>query len=733
MATRFSAQMSGQMPGWPAAMRVMSRKPPAARRSRARCSSARSSARRIRVAAVRWGTWDTTATSASWRSGARATTVGAQDGDDGCARRRRRRRRCRRPGVSTQVRALEQVGPGAVDALQLGAGHGVAAHEAGVVHQLEQRRLHAADVGDQPGRCRPAPRATSSATAPTGVATKVISASGSVADRVEGPQLDGPRGHAPGRGRARSRASPARAGPGRWSRRSARCPIDLGAADARSAISASARAGRRGGRRRPRGRRGAARSRDRSVVEVHAGPGCSSGRGPVDVELPGADQRHVAQPDLAGRRGREHRVDVVGGGEQHADQVVVVDAVAARTSRSSSATVRSRICSAVSASTVVAPRRARTAVGMAGDAIGGAVGRAPRRPPGRRSPTSGRPAATAAAARGPAPRRRSAPATAPACSVRSVSGPMRVRTSRSTGWPTASHMRRTWRLRPSWMTSRTTPGATRATWAGAVDAVLELDALAQPAQRGPRSARPRPGPGTPSRPRSDGWVEPVGQLAVVGEQQQALGVEVEAAHREHPGLVGHQLDHGRPALGVVGGGDHAGRLVQQVVDEPGSRPRWARRRPRPGRASGSTRRPSTATSPLTVTRPSAIRSSHTRRLPRPARASTFWSRSPSWSCSPGTGQSWSGIESTCWLVTRAAAHDRGSCSSACFELRQRREASMSTRSPCSSASTTSAPGTKSATGGRSSSESRPSARGTRRWCRTARPGPGPGRGPTSAM
>ncbi len=55
MAVRFSAQMSGQIPGWPEAMRVMSRKPPAARRSRARCSVARSSARRISAAAVEVG------------------------------------------------------------------------------------------------------------------------------------------------------------------------------------------------------------------------------------------------------------------------------------------------------------------------------------------------------------------------------------------------------------------------------------------------------------------------------------------------------------------------------------------------------------------------------------------------------------------------------------------------------------------------------------------------------
>ena len=42
IAGRFSAQMSSQMPGRPLATRVMSRKPPAASRSSAACSSARS-------------------------------------------------------------------------------------------------------------------------------------------------------------------------------------------------------------------------------------------------------------------------------------------------------------------------------------------------------------------------------------------------------------------------------------------------------------------------------------------------------------------------------------------------------------------------------------------------------------------------------------------------------------------------------------------------------------------
>ena len=62
------------MAGLPAAMRVMSRNPPAARRRSARCSSERSRATVTSAAAVRWGTWDTTATSSSWRSGSSVKT-----------------------------------------------------------------------------------------------------------------------------------------------------------------------------------------------------------------------------------------------------------------------------------------------------------------------------------------------------------------------------------------------------------------------------------------------------------------------------------------------------------------------------------------------------------------------------------------------------------------------------------------------------------------------------------
>ena len=41
------------------------------------------------------------------------------------------------------------------------------------------------------------------------------------------------------------------------------------------------------------------------------------------------------------------------------------------------------------------------------------------------------------------------------------------------------------------------------------------------------------------------------ELAVVREHQQALGVAVEPADREHARLVGHEVEHRRPALRVA--------------------------------------------------------------------------------------------------------------------------------------------------------------------------------------
>ena len=138
-------------------------------------------------------------------------------------------------------------------------------------------------------------------------------------------------------------------------------------------------------------------------------------------------------------------------------------------------------------------------------------------------------------------------ATVPGGRRRSRSGPMRVRTRRVTGWPTASHIRRTWRLRPSWIVIRSTPGSGCDTLAGAV----RPSSSSTPS----RSRRSAPGADRSAARAHGGEVllvdavagvgDAVGQLAVVGQQQQALGVGVEPTDREHPRLGRHELDDGR--------------------------------------------------------------------------------------------------------------------------------------------------------------------------------------------
>ena len=64
----------------------------------------------------------------------------------------------------------------------------------------------------------------------------------------------------------------------------------------------------------------------------------------------------------------------------------------------------------------------------------------------------------------------------------------------------------------------------------------------------------------------------VGQLAVVGQEDQALAVHVEATDREHAlPTIGQQIDHARPTRRIAIGADHASRLVDQVVNQLGSR------------------------------------------------------------------------------------------------------------------------------------------------------------------
>ena len=258
----------------------------------------------------------------------------------------------------------------------------------------------------------------------------------------------------------------------------------------------------------------------------------------------------------------------------------------ARTARRAARAPARCMWSTSSRSRVVAPRRART-----------------------RRTRRGRLAVGPTRLRIPAPAPRSSVRSrhAPGLSRRSAIGPMRMRTSRRTGWPTASHMRRTWRLRPSWIVMRSRFGGRQRDLGRRGHAVVELDALAQLAHR--RRRRTALDLGQVLLLDAVGRMgEAVGEVAVVGEQQQPLGVRVETADREHPRLGRHEVGDDRAAAAGRRASSRRPGLVQQVVDEPG-----------PHTERGAVdldevdedvdAAPRIATSPLTVTRPSAISSS----------------------------------------------------------------------------------------------------------------------------
>ena len=155
------------------------------------------------------------------------------------------------------------------------------------------------------------------------------------------------------------------------------------------------------------------------------------------------------------------------------------------------------------------------------------------------------------------------------------------------------------------------------TRAGAVGAVVELDALGEPPQhlvarlaldlRDVRLLDPVARMG-----------EPVGERAVVREEQHAGRVAVEASDGHDADVAADEIDDGRPALRVARGRDRPARLVEQDVaqrllaDLAGRRPRRRRRARRTCSA-----RPG---APSTVTRPALISSSAPRREATPARA-----------------------------------------------------------------------------------------------------------------
>ena len=181
-------------------------------------------------------------------------------------------------------------------------------------------------------------------------------------------------------------------------------------------------------------------------------------------------ERHVAEPDRAGRGGREHRVDVVGGGEEDADEVVVVDAVALEH---------------------LLEQRDDPLVDLLGGVVvdgGGAAQGSDGSGHRRRCYVPGLAAVGAAAARSERAHlvRGERRATRPASSARSASGPMRVRTRRTHG--VADRLAHPPDLAVAALVDRERAaalGADERRLGRRGEAVVELDALAQPAQRGP--------------------------------------------------------------------------------------------------------------------------------------------------------------------------------------------------------------------------------------------------------
>ena len=165
-------------------------------------------------------------------------------------------------------------------------------------------------------------------------------------------------------------------------------------------------------------------------------------------------------------------------------------------------------------------------------------------------------------------------------------GPIRTRTSRSTGAPTAPNIRRSWRFQPCASvaryqfssggvgrrsaTSRSTSRVGHRAEAGQLgEAFVQLDARAKAGhlvgqQRGPQAERvlaldTEARVQDPLRPRS-----------VVGEQEQPLRILVEAANRIEPSAFGdeggrQEVEHGAVRMPVAGGRGDARRLVQEEI------------------------------------------------------------------------------------------------------------------------------------------------------------------------
>ena len=269
-----------------------------------------------------------------------------------------------------------------------------------------------------------------------------------------------------------------------------------------------------------------------------------------------------------------------------------------------SSSVAARISSASFAFTVMAPRSARSFT--AGDCVSRASGSG-RGGVGRLGGPPGPPQALDL-------RRRQAPALA------RLEAPQPERAERHAlelDHPVADGLEHAPHLALASLAERDLdhPGLRLARTGGRRAAVLQLDAprSAASARREPGRLHPRP-VDLPDPVARMG--EQLGELAVVGEQDQPGAVRVEAPDRVEPPPRAHELDHGRPPVRVARGRDHAGRLVERMdLARLGltGRPSAAHAT----RLVDVARRVRTTSRP-TVTRPSAIRPSAARREATPA-------------------------------------------------------------------------------------------------------------------
>ncbi len=61
--------------------------------------------------------------------------------------------------------------------------------------------------------------------------------------------------------------------------------------------------------------------------------------------------------------------------------------------------------------------------------------------------------------------------------------------------------------------------------------------------------------------------QPMGQNAVIGQEQQAGGLKIQAAYWKDPDIPGYQIDHARPSLRIPHGADVADGFVQHQIGQ----------------------------------------------------------------------------------------------------------------------------------------------------------------------